>query len=259
MTSWIALSPSQHRNARFLPRTDFHFCAERLAIPVLLPELMLLLPHMVIGFQVEKQHCTPVALLALAPKQPLYVREDGAWELPYVPAMLRAHPFAVKMTEEGQRALCLHEEHLSHDEGTPLFTAEETLTDPVAKTLAFLERCEEGQKQARAASEKLYVAGVLEPWPLTIKSLDGEMNTYPLSGLHRVKESALNTLDTSAYHALQGGSMALAHAQMFSMAQINQLARRAAEQSATTAPTVEKNIVPLFREDDDLLFDFDSK
>lgn len=259
MTSWIALSPTQHQNANFLPRTDFHFCEERLAVPVLLPELMLLLPHMVLGIQVEEQHCTPVALLALTPKQPLYVGEDGGWELPYIPAMLRAHPFAIKTTEQGQRALCLHETHLSHDEGTPLFTAEGTLNDPVAKTFTFLERCEQGQDQARMAAKQLHAAGVLEQWPLKIKSVDGETRPFPLSGLHRVNEAALNTLDSETYHSLRGGPMALAHAQMFSMAQLSQLARHAAERSATKSSAVPPNVAALFEEDNDLLFDFDSK
>lgn len=258
MTSWIALSPTQHQHANFLPRTDFYFCAERLAIPVLLPELMQLLPHMALGVQVGEQNCMPVGFLALTPRQPLYVGEDGSWELPYVPAMLRAHPFAVKTTKEGQQALCLDEDHLSHDEGTPLFTTEGTLNDPVAKTFTFLEHCERGQHQARIAAKQLHAAGVLEQWPLTIKSAEGETSPFPLPGLHRVNEAALNALDAETYHSLRGGPMALAHAQLFSMAQLGQLARRAAEYSATPSSSAPKDPNRLLWEDDDLLIKFDS-
>jgi len=258
MTSWIALSPKQYGNANFLPRTDFNFCAERLAIPVLLPELMQLLPHMVLGVQVGEQNCVPVGFLALTPNQPLYVSEDGSWELPYIPAMLRAHPFAIKTTDQGQRALCLHEAHLSDDEGTPLFTTEGTLNDPVAKTLTFLEHCEKGQHQACMAARQLHTADVLEQWPLKIKSADGEANPFALPGLHRVNEAALNALDTETYHSLRGGPMALAHAQLFSMAQLGQLARRAATQFAATSSTAPKDPNRLLWEDDDVLINFDS-
>lgn len=257
MTSWIALSPTQHQHATFLPRTDFHFCAARLAIPVLLPELTQLLPHMALGVQVGEQTCVPVGFLALTPGQPLYVGEDGGWELPYIPAMLRAHPFAIRTTEEGRHALCLDEAHLSHDGGTPLFTREGALNDPVAETFAFLERCEQGQHQARMAAKQLHAAGVLEEWPLTIKSADGAANRFPLSGLHRVNEAALNALDAETYQSLRGGPMALAHAQIFSMAQLGQLARRAAEYSGRPSSTAAKDPNRLVWEDDDLLIKFD--
>lgn len=212
----------------------------------------MLLPHMVVAIHVQGTECVPVVLLGLTPGQPVYVAGDGSWDLPYVPAMLRAYPFSVQTTPDGKRALCLQEDHLSQGEGTPLFMPDGALSDPVAETYRFLERREQAQREARASARALLDAGVLEPWPLQIQVRRGEKLPYPVSGLHRVQEAALNQLSSEAYHGLRGGPMALAHAQWFGSVQVSELARRAAGRASA-----EVDLSDMFDGDDELGFRFD--
>lgn len=51
-----------------------------------------------------------VAVLGLPPARNLCVAPDGQWTGPYVPAVLRAAPFGLRRTPEGQQLLCIDEQ-----------------------------------------------------------------------------------------------------------------------------------------------------
>lgn len=257
MTEWTALSPSQHRDKHHVPRDGYTFAQGQSVVGVLLAELPKLLPLYVLGFIQQGEHYTPVALLGLG-QQNLYVAPNGKWLGGYVPATLRGYPFTLANSETGEKVFAIDADHLSDDAGEPLFDEADKLTGKAAETFIFLQQCEQNRQATQQAVKALGDAGVIEPWPLKIERGEGH-EPLNVNGLFRVNEKALNSLEGEAYATLKGGPMALAHAQLFSVSQMNQLSERAkfhAEHGATQeAP---ENLDSVFDNDDDLEFDFDS-
>lgn len=255
MTQWTALSKTAHRDKRLLPRDGYAHARHEVVVPVLLAELPRLLPHYPLGFIARGEGYVPVALLSLDGQRNLYVAPGGKWIGPYVPALMRHYPFALADGQEGQKVLAVDAERLSDRDGEPLFDGEEP-SDMVQKTLNFLQQCEADRQKTRAATQALKDAGVIAGWPLTVQRHDEEAPT-PVTGLYRVDEAALNALDAETLATLQGAPLGLAHAQMFSISQLDQLSER--DKHLANTGDVPDNLDDVFgEEDDELGFDFDA-
>jgi len=257
MPEWAAVSRTQHADRHYQPRQGYRFAAEQPVASILLAELGKLLPHYALGFVQQGEHYQPVALLGLNGQQNLYLHPDGRWLGNYVPASLRGYPFTLANTEDQQQVLCIAQEHLGEDDqSVPLFDEEGQLDQRVQKTLAFLQECEKNRQVTQAAAGVLGDTGVIEPWPLKVERGEGQ-EPLKVNGLYRVNEKALNALDADTYATLRGGPMALAHAQLFSMGQLSQLAERAKFHAQQQAGQPPESLDEVFGgDDDDLIFDF---
>jgi len=257
MPQWIALSPTQHAGQGYLPRDGYHFADQLNVAGILLAELNKLLPHYVVVLIKEGERFQPMVLLGVGERN-LYVAPNGKWLGTYVPANLRGYPFTLANSEKpGEKVFAIDEQHLSNNQGEALFNEEGKLTGTAAQTLDFLTQCESNRTATQQACDALQRAGVIEQWPLTIERGEGQ-EPLTVNGLHRINEQALNNLENDVYATLKGAPMALAHAQMFSMSQLNQLAERAkfhAQHGATQE--VPEDLDSVFDSDDDLTFDFD--
>lgn len=260
MPEWIALSRTQHAEHSYLPRQGFTFAQNQAVAPVLLAELPKVVPHYALGFIKQEAGYQAVALLSFDGQTNLYLHSDGRWLGNYVPASLRGYPFTLANTEDGQKALCLDQAHLSEEQGEPLFDEEGNLAGTVQKTLEFLNQCEQNRVLTQQSTEVLASADVIEQWPLKLERGEGH-EPISVNGLYRVSEAALNGLEADAYAQLRGGPMALAHAQLFSMSQLTQLSERAkfqAEHGATQEVPENLDSVLDGMDDEELTFDFDS-
>jgi hypothetical protein len=259
MPQWIALSRTQHADHCYLSRDGYHFAVNQPVANVLLAELSKLLPHYALGFIKQEASYQAVALLSLDGQTNLYVAPNGKWLGNYVPASLRGYPFTLANTEDGQKAPCVDQAHLSEDQGEPLFDDDGNLAATVQKRLEFLNQCEQNRQVTQACVQKLEDAGVIEEWPLQIGRGEGQ-DPLKVNGLHRISEQALNSLNAETLHGLRGGPLSLAYAQLFSISQLSQLSERAkfqAKHAESGEPP--EDIETLFGEDDDELnFDFDS-
>ncbi len=148
MPQWIALSRTQHADHFYLPRQGYTFADRQVIAPILLAELPKLLPHYALGFIKQEAGYQAVAFLSLDGQTNLYLHSDGRWLCNYVPASLRGYPFTLANTEDGQKALCLDQAHLSEEQGEPLFDEEGNLAATVQRTLEFLNQCEQNREPA---------------------------------------------------------------------------------------------------------------
>lgn len=262
MPQWTAVSRTQHAESRYQPRQGYRFAAGQAVASIVLAELGKLLPHYVLGFIYQGEQYQPVALLGLDSQTNLYVAPNGKWLGSYVPASLRGYPLTLANTENQQQVLCIAQDHLLEGEwGEPLFDAGGQLSERAQQTLTFLRECEKNRQLTQQATKALDEGGVIEPWPLQIERGAGQ-EPLKINGLYRVNEKALNSMDAEAYTRLRGGPMALAHAQLFSMGQLNQLVERAKfhekqRDQTTDVDEAPENLDALFEDDDDLTFDFD--
>ncbi|WP_434986226.1 SapC family protein [Vreelandella zhaodongensis] len=249
MADWVTVSRTDHANSGFLPRVDYLFSEDKPIAPLLVSELSHALPHYVMGFVKSADQFHLVVLLGRRQGGHVYVHPDGRWLGSYVPAALRGYPFALGRTDEGGHVLQIHEQHLTTEGGEPLFNTEGELSVKAQGIVDFLTQCEKNRQVTLKACSALADAGAIVPWE--------EGSGQWAKGLYRFDENVLNALSPSAYHSLRGVPMAIAHAQMFSMNQVEQLAQRAKllEQYGQTP----ENLDTLFGNDDDeLSFDFDS-
>jgi hypothetical protein len=259
MPEWIALSPSQHADQRYLTRDGYNFAAPLSVASIVLAELHKLLPHYVIVFLKEGEHYQPMVLLGVGEKN-LYVAPNGKWLGNYVPASVRSYPFILANDEQGGKVFAIDAEHLSEREGDALFDDDEKLTGMAAKTFEFLNQYEHNRHATQQTADALDQAGVVEPWPLSIERNEGQ-EPLKVNGLYRINEQALNSLEDDVYATLKGAPMALAYAQMFSIAQLNQLADRstfhAQHDASQQAPETLESQLGGLGDDDKLTFDWD--
>lgn len=232
MPSWTAVSRTEHAKSYWRPRNGFEFAATEQVVPIILAELPQLLPHYILGFLETKNNIyQPIALVGLGGGRNLYITAEYKWLCSYVPSALRSYPFALHQDpsrEDGNAILCIDESSISNDETFPrLFREDGELAEKAAGMLNFVTQCKQNQRLTTIASAALASAGVIEPWPVCISRGEGE-EPFTINGMYRINETALNTLDGEVLASLRAsGALALAYAQLFSIAQIGQLTKRA--------------------------------
>jgi len=265
MPQWSVLSRQNHAQQHFRPRQGCLHAAEQIITPVLHAELHKLVSQCVLGFVSTGDSYQLVALLGVEQGKNLYINHDGRWLGSYVPANVRAYPFALSPAPDGQKVLCIDAEQLTQaPEGVALFDEQEQPSETVVKQLEFLQQCDTDRQRTQAAVDALQQANVLQPWPLELQGSDGE--PIRMGGFYRVDEARLNALNAEQYARLQGPAMAIVHAHFFSCSQLHQLTERLKhhsrqEQLSQSKTEVEQqasqNLDALFgSQDDTLKFDF---
>ncbi|OWV29181.1 SapC family protein [Halomonas campaniensis] len=249
MSNWVTLSRQKHASMRYSPRQNYRFTADQAVAPILAGELRQALTQFVMGFIKREERYHLVALLGRAAHSHHYIHpEDGRWLGTYVPAHFRGYPFAVERRQDSdEMVLQVHADHLLQQGGEPLFDEQGELTETVKRQLDFVGECAKNRRLTDTACQTLAEQGILKPWQTTE---DGP----GIKGLYKVEEEALNRLTAQQLHQLQGVPLAVAYGQMFSMAQHDQLAQRAALHAKIG---VTESVDELFADDsDDLQFDF---
>ncbi len=229
MATWKPVSRKDHFTSHWKARNGFQFFVGQHVVPVMLAELAKLLPHYVIGFvKNDSDVYETVALVGLGGERNVYTNQDSKWLCGYVPAHLRGYPFSLLNDAGGNKILCIEESFLSDDEALPrLFREDGELDSRVSEIVDFLKHCALNREQTGTAVAALAAAGVIEPWPVSIHR-DGNREPLTINGLHRIDEEKLNSLDADILADLREiGALALAYAQLFSIAQIDQLTLRA--------------------------------
>lgn len=232
MTRWTAVSREKHANAHWRPRQGFDFARRLQVIDILIPELSKLLPQFALGFVEQGERFQAVALLGTGTGN-LYVNAKGQWLGSYVPAALRGYPFTLARKEDGnaeERVFCIAEDSLvegKEADSQPLFDGEGRLADTAARTMGFLQQCEQARATTAAATGALAEAGLLRRWPLKVERGDGA-EPLTLEALHHIDEERLKEQEPETLaHLLRSGALPLAYAQLLSMPQTQQLTQRA--------------------------------
>lgn len=249
MTRWIAVSPTHHAGKHYTPRQDYSHTQGQMVAPVVLSEMAAVLPHYLLGFLPVSDGIMPVAVLGIEQGHNLYLHQDGRWLAKYSPAVTRAFPFALATSDNTAPVLAIAADQVS-ETGVPLFEGE-SLSQSAADVLAFLTHHEQARQATLKATRALSDAGILIEWPLDVPV--GEEHKQ-VKGLLRVNERALNQLATDTYASLRGAPMQLAYAQLYSIAQRDQLTMRAAlHQQMSTSEPAGIDLSAVFGEDNDTL------
>lgn len=182
-----------------------------------------------------KDLCAPVAVFGLKKGENLFWRQ-GRWDARYVPALLRAYPFAMAPTQERQFVVCVDQSSpmLSRDEGEPLFDGDGKPTPYLEDLREFVEKIEVEVDRTRAAGRRLLELGLLQPRRFDASLPDGSPLT--IDGFLGVDEEKLAKLpDEQALELQRSGLLALLHFHLASLRNMTRMLELHAELRAGQA------------------------
>jgi hypothetical protein len=232
-----AISKEQFSGKAWRRYTSYAFAAGETFIPLVVAELTQAVPAMPLGFVQSGEGFQLVAVTSLQPGANLFVAPDGRWLGAYVPAALRGYPFRlVKPQDRADSVLCIDQASglvVEAGQGETFLDEDGQPSKALRNVLEFLSQVERSRMATQAAVDALVAAGLIHPWPLSIKQ--GEQNV-PVTGLYRIDEAALNALDNEAFLTLrQSGALPVAYAQLMSMNQLTVLQQLAQIQAKLQA------------------------
>ena len=221
------LTRERHGNKFWLRVRDFGFSREVTAVPLAAAELSRAAVALPMGFATIGEETTLVAIVGLERGKNLFVAPDGRWIAPYVPAMLRGHPFRLGHGPDGEAVLCVDE---SSDcfvgptsGGIPFYAEDGGAHEETRKVLDFLVATQKSVGQLKRAVAALEAKNVLAPWNA---SLDNGAGKLAFSGYSRVSEEALAKLSDADYLYLRKeGAIPVAYSQLLSSAHIGALGK----------------------------------
>lgn len=234
---FVPLSRTAHAAKRWHRYADYSFAASQTVVPVVGFEIDRVAASLPVALLRAGPGFVPVAMLGLQPQRNLFVDAKGRWLADYVPLGLRSQPFALGRNEAGQFMLCIEEGSplIADSGGEPLFTDEGQPTGEVRKTMAFLQRVEQGRAATALACEALARHNCITALAFSMKDKDGKERR--LSGLHQVDEAALAGLPDEAFLQLRkAGALPLAYAQLVSLHKLPMLAALAERRALAEVP-----------------------
>lgn len=222
-----AVSLERHRNRHWRPLAHHAHAQNRALVTIAPSELGQAVHAFALGFLLQNTGPTLVAILGVTKDTSLFVASDGTWLGRYVPAVLRANPFAV--AQNGDKSILCIDETTGlagpDEENTrPFFDESGALAKPTAEIAQFLQSLHAQMQQGNRLAALLLKHDLLEPWPIAVRGAEGGA-TGALPHLLRVNEAALNGLPDNAFLELRGGALVLAHAQLLSMSNLALLPR----------------------------------
>jgi hypothetical protein len=180
-----------------------------------------------------RTHVVPVALLGLRERENLYVAADGSWTARYLPAFLRRYPFAYARISQEQVGIMFDGAWagFNQTEGDELLNAQGEATPHLDAVKQFLDRFEEEAIRTRAMCDRLLELELLRGGEINGQLANGEK--VKADGFFMVDEDKLRNLpDAVVLELHRNGILALLHAHLLSMGQVNQLAARLLQHSA---------------------------
>ena len=218
MPKFLPVTRERHAALRWRRYSNYTFAAADTVAALVAAELPRAAMSLPIAFIEQGGAYVPVAVLGLQPGNNAFVAADWHWVGQYIPAIFRAHPFRLAQTEDGQRVLCVDEDSgLVGDwsAGEAFFGDDGEAAPALRDIVNFLTSLEQNRALTQAACAALHRHALIQPWPITIKTDDGEQQ---IGGLYRIDEAALNALSAEAlYEIRQAGALPIAYCQLLSM------------------------------------------
>lgn len=180
----------------------------------------------------QQPDIAPVAVFGLTQGENLF---DGQqrWEADYVPAVLRAYPFAMAQLNDQNYAVCIAREWpgFSETEGTRLFDESGAPTAYLTEMQQFLEKVELEVQRTRLVGRKLVELGLLRDMRFDATLPDG--NKLTVDGFLAIDEAKYAALpDATVLELHRSGILGLINAHQLSMGNMTRLVQRRAKRAA---------------------------
>ncbi len=230
------ISRERHAGKRWQRYSSYGFARTHAAVPLTVAEFSRAAVALPIALLPQGDGFLPFALLGLEQGKNLCVAPDGRWIGEYIPAVLRAHPFALASTEAGEKVLCVDEDSglVTENPGDELFFAEDgEPSQATGVVLKFLYQLDLTTAPTKAACDVLQKHGLIVPWPITLQSENGQRK---LDGIFQIDEGRMSSLPDEAFVELrQNGALQFAYCQLLSMQHLQSLGTLAQAHAAAEA------------------------
>jgi len=181
MPRFAAVSRERHGNKKWQRFTNYGFAAADAMVPIVGAEVGRAALAMPCAFMHEQEagRYTLVVALSPIPGRNMFVGPDGSWLGPYVPFWFRVYPFRL-LPAPGldQPVLCVDEDStLIVDRiaaGEEFFDAAGNLSPALKPVFEALMHVERNRKVTDLAVAALAQADVIQPWPIKLKTDQGE-------------------------------------------------------------------------------------
>lgn len=227
------LDRDRHAPLRITPVQDWRFVRGLNAVSVTVTEFLDVAREYPIAF-VPVEHgadgqpqITPVALLSLRANDNAYVGPDGGWTARYLPAFLRRYPFTYVRNDVDGLSVALDDGWAGYSttEGERLFDDAGQPSDYLQAMVQLLDRFEEDSVRTRALCARLVQLELLRSGEVKGR-LDNGMDVNA-AGFFMVDEAKLQALpDEVVLELHRSGALALIHAHLLSMGQVQAVADR---------------------------------
>lgn len=227
MADHQVITRERHGHQFWSKHSGYSFAAGDAVCLLVAQELPKAVSSLPIAFILEGEHFMPVAIQGLEPGINLCVGADGRWLTPYIPSHYRSYPFRMLPTDSGEHVLCIDESSglVSDNPGELFFKEDGTTAQSIVEILNFFNQIEGNRKLTRNICEVLQQHGLIQPWPITVQSEQGDQN---LNGLYRIDEAALNALTADALATVRDtGGLTIAYCQLLSMQHLSTLSSMA--------------------------------
>lgn len=235
----VPISAEAHRDTSVKTGESFGFAAGINSVPLVAAEFEKAGAEYPIVFAGEGEGIAPAVVLGLQEGENLFLREDGGWDAAYVPAFLRRYPFVFATTGENGETLtlCLDTAYAgvnTEGRGERLFDSSGERTQYLSGVLQFTTDYQAQHNLTRRLVAKLIELKLLEPATAQVTLPDGTSRT--LSGFQRVSVERLRALDDATVVELfRSDMLMLIYAHLGSLAQLNELLKRAGAASREAA------------------------
>ena len=166
----------------------------------------------------------PMALLGLEPGENVFVDPTGHWRASYIPAVVRAYPFALARAHRPDRfTVCIDagSELFSVADGTPLFDDAGLPTAALEEAKGYLGSLWRMQLQTDAFARALAQRNLFTPFTVSVRRDD---RTLEVAGAYVVNEQRLEGLpDERLFELRQRGWLASVYAHLTSLLQMERL------------------------------------
>jgi hypothetical protein len=237
----VTLDFARHAGLRVRPVADFGYARELQMAIVMQSEIRRASALYPIVFVEDRETdgFRPVALFGLAPGQNAFVDPQGRWRASYVPAVVRAYPFALARGERADRFLvcvdeaspCVELEEAAAPEvskpkgaareGAALFLPDGQPAPALEEAKGFLARLRQMQLATDVWTRALAERNLLTP--LTVRA-SGEASPFALDGCFVVNEERLDGLPLERFAELRDrGWLPSIYAHLASLLQFERL------------------------------------
>lgn len=218
MPNILPVTRERHAALRWRRYTNYTFAAADTVAALVAAELPRAAMSLPIAFIEQGETYVPAAVLGLQSGNNAFVSSDWRWVGQYIPALFRAHPFRLAQTDAGKHVLCVDEDSglVGNWPAGEAFFGEDGEPAPALRdVLAFLTSLEQSRTVTLSACKALREHALIQPWPITIKTENGERQ---IGGLFRIDEAALNALSADALFEIRAaGALPVAYCQLLSM------------------------------------------
>lgn len=169
----------------------------------------------------------PMALLGLREGENVYVDSDGTWLGSYIPAVIRAYPFALaRAAAEGESerfAVCIDaaSELVSLTEGARLFDSAGAPTEALEQAREWLQQIREMQLRTDAFCRALAARNLFTPFAVRARRGDEALE---VNGCYVINEERLDGLpDAKLFELRREGWLSSIYAHLVSLQQFERL------------------------------------